>query len=191
MLFNAYMRKLPLPTENIDITSHADAITLSASRPQNEKLLDMISPCLNSLHDWLESGKLKLSTEKLIATLFTTWRKEAEFDPYLTISNSSIPVKSKVKLLGVSFDSMLNLGEHVRSTKEKLSAITYSKRLLVANGVAQETLSVTYKAIGRSVLNYGAPLRIHNLQYKLQPPANATKLCCSHNYWLCKNVRHQ
>ena len=45
---------------------------------------------------------------------------EAKFHPHLTINNSPIPVKSKFKVLGVTFDSALNFGEHVRSTKEKL-----------------------------------------------------------------------
>ena len=54
---------------------------------------------------------------------------------------------------------MLNFGEYERSTKEKLqNAIKYWKRLMVATGDAQKTLSVTYKAIGRSILNYGAPI---------------------------------
>ena len=52
--------------------------------------------------------------------MITTWSKEAKFDPNLTTKNSPRPVKSKVKVLGATFDSMLMFREHVRSTKKKL-----------------------------------------------------------------------
>ena len=80
----------------------------------------MITPCLSTLHHWLESRKHKLSAEKSSATVFTSRSKEAKLDLHLTINNSPIPVKSKVKILVVTFDSLLNFGEHVGSTKTKL-----------------------------------------------------------------------
>ena len=41
--------------------------------------------------------------------VFRARSKEAMFDPHLTTNNSPTPVKSKVKVLGVTFDSILNL----------------------------------------------------------------------------------
>ena len=90
MLFNIYMSKLPLPPKDLNITSYADDLTLTTD-PQVERLGDMITPYLNTLHDWQESRKLKLSAEKSSATVFTTWSKEDKFDPHLTINNSPIP----------------------------------------------------------------------------------------------------
>ena len=92
--------------------------------------------------------------------VFTTWSKEPNIDPDFTINNSPIPVKSKVKVLGVSFRSMLNFGEHVRSTKEKLQKRNSIVKTTSGNdwGCTKETLSVTYKAIGLSILNYGASM---------------------------------
>ena len=80
---------------------------------------------------------------------------------HLSLNNSPIPVKSKVKVLGVIFDSMLNFGEHIRSTKEKLQTRNNIMKTIAGSdwGCTKETLSGTYKAIGRSVLNYGAPIR--------------------------------
>ena len=94
------------PPKSISITSYADDITLTTSHPQVEKLRDIITPCLNIL-----------SAEKSSATVFATWSNEAKFDPHLTINNSAIPVMSKVKVLGVTFDSMLNFGEDVKAPK--------------------------------------------------------------------------
>ena len=120
MLFNVYMSKLSLPPKSISITSYADDITSTTSHPQVEKLRDIITPCLNIL-----------SAENSSATVFATWSK-AKFDPHLTINNSATPVKSKVKVLGVTFDSMLNFGEDVKAPKRnyksaKDCSVTYKR----------------------------------------------------------------
>ena len=54
---------------------------------------------------------------------------------------------------------MLTFGEHVRSTKEKLQKRNNILKKIAGSDrrCTKETLSVTYKAIVRSVLNYGAP----------------------------------
>ena len=158
MLFNNYMSKLPLSTK-----SKHHLLRWATFHPQVEKLRD-ITPYLNTWQNWLKSRKIKLSAKKLSATVFKTWSNEAKFDPPLTINNSPIPVKSEVKVLVVTIDRVLNFGEHKNSPKRKYKrAITYWKILVVATGAAQETLSVTYKAIGRSVLNYGAPIWISTI----------------------------
>ena len=103
---------------------------------------------------------LKLSAEKSNASVFTIWIKKTKFDEHLTASNSPLPMKCKVKLLGVTFDSMRDFREHVRSTKEKLQkSKMIMKKLLVATGAAQKRLSfVTYKSIGWRILNNGAAI---------------------------------
>ena len=88
--------------------------------------------------------------------MFTTWSKEVKFDPHLSINNSPIPVKSKVKVLGVTFNSLLHFGEYVRCTKEKLQKRNSILKMIASSDGLHKRLSVTYKAIDRSVLNYGA-----------------------------------
>ena len=152
---------------------------------------------LNTLHDWLESRKLKLSAEKSSATVFTTWSQEAKFDPHLTIHNLPIPVKSKVKVMGVTINSMLNFGENAGRTKEKSQKRTNILKKIAFSewGCTKETLS---DFVGASLSFWSERLELqcfhlgfYNQKYKLQPPAKATKHCSSHNYWLCKTVWHQ
>ena len=118
MLFNTYMSKLPLPLKGINITSYADDITLTTSHTQVEKMRDN-----NSIPKYFTRlariKEVKLTAEKSSATVFTTWTK---FDQHLTINNSPIPLKSKVKVLGVTFDSMLNFGEHEKHQREIIKA---------------------------------------------------------------------
>ena len=55
------------------------------------------------------------------------------------MNSSPLQVKSKIKLLGVTFDSMRDFGEHVLSTKEKLpERKMIMKKLLVATRAAQK-----------------------------------------------------
>ena len=55
---------------------------------------------------------------------------------------------------------MLSFAEHTKNTKDKLLKRNNILRKVAGQdwGCAKETLQVTYKAIGRSVLNYGAPI---------------------------------
>ena len=123
MLFDIYMSKLSPPSKDINMKSYAFTSqitsTSTTSHPQVEKLHDMTTPCIIILHDCLETRKLKISAKDSSATVFTTWSKEAKFDPHITINNSPIPVNSKVKVLCVIFDSMFIFGELVRTPKRK------------------------------------------------------------------------
>ena len=58
------------------------------------------------------------------------------------------------------FDSLLCFIEHVKTTTDKLQKRNNVIKKLSGNdwGCSTGTLTVTYKAIGRSVLNYGAPI---------------------------------
>ena len=160
MLFNMYMSKMPLPEGDVHLVTYADDITLTTSNPQVNKLKDQMEPYLKKLNIWLKGRFLKLSAEKSIATIFTTWSKEVKFDPKLEIDGMPIPTKTKSKILGVTLDSMLTYGEHTKITKEKSQKRNNILRKIAGNdwGCTKETLGVTYKAIGKSVINYGAPI---------------------------------
>ena len=103
MLFNLYMSKLPLPAKDINITSYTDDVTLTTSQPQVEQLRDMIILYLNNLHAWLESRKLKLSAKNSSATVFTTWNKEAKFDPNLGFHNQQYKLVTPANATNVPF----------------------------------------------------------------------------------------
>ena len=55
---------------------------------------------------------------------------------------------------------MPNIGDHLTSNKEKLQKRNKLLKKIAGSdwGCTKETLSVTYKANGWSVLNYGAPI---------------------------------
>ena len=155
-----YMSKMPLSDSDVHLVTYADDNTLTTSNPQVNKLKDQMEPYLKKLNVWLKGRFLKLSAEKSIATIFTTWSKEVKFDPKLEIDGMPIPTKTKSKILGVTLDSMLTYGEHTKITKEKSQKRNSILRKNAGNDwrCTKETLGVTYKAIGKSVINYGAPI---------------------------------
>ena len=93
-------------------------------------------------------------------TLFTPDTKEVQIHPNVRLDNHLVPLSKTPKLLGVTFDSMMTFSSHIKkavdSTKKKINIM---KSLAGSTwGQDKETLIFTYKAIGRSVLEYGAPI---------------------------------
>ena len=77
-------------------------------------------------------------------------------------------MQPKIKLLSVTFDSMLNCGANVRSTQEKLEKHNNTVIKIAGSyrGCTKKTISVANKAISCNVLDYGAPIwGFHNQQY--------------------------
>ena len=86
---------------------------------------------------------------------------------------------------------MLNFGEHVKSTEEKLQ-----KRNTILKMIAGSHWGCTKKDTLSDLQSY-RPQRpklwcshfgFDNQQHKLEQPANTTKLCSLHSYWRCENL---
>ena len=71
-----------------------------------------------------------------------------------------IPTTQYPKLLGVTFDSLFRFAKHATDVCTKLSTRNRILRALAGTswGKDKETIVTTYKAIGRSVVNYAAPI---------------------------------
>lgn len=159
-LFNLYMCSLPTPPANIVIVSYADDITILSSGVQPEQLGGPINIYLSELHNWLEGRNLRLSAEKSTATLFTTWNKEFRKDLNIQVAGNPLPTVSNPKVLGVTMDPSLTFAAHTTKACEKVGKRNNVLKKLAGTGwgCTKEVLLTTYKAISRSVLNYGAPI---------------------------------
>ena len=110
--------------------------------------------------DFLEERELKVSPTKSTVTLFTPDTKEFKEHPTVVIKNEVVKLELKPKLLGVTFDTMYTFCHHIKATVDSAKTkVNIMKSLAGATwGQYQETLSMTYKAIVRSVLEYAAPI---------------------------------
>ena len=160
LLFNTYLAKLPEPPQGINIVSYADDCTVLTSGPHIDKLCQAANGYLKTLKDWFTSRNLQLSATKSSATLFTSWSAEANVDLDVSIDGARIPTVKNPKVLGVTFDPMLSFAKHVELTKSKVKSRNNVLKSLAGStwGMDKEVLATTYKAIGRPVLNYAAPI---------------------------------
>ena len=160
VLFNFYLSKLPTPPEGIFIVQYADDISIYASGTNIAKLTEQINTYAAEVLDYLKERDLIVSPEKSTVTLFTPDTKEYKIHPKVLLNNQLVPMTNTPKLLGVTFDSMYTFTPHVEQTISKAkSKVNLLKAVAGTDwGQSKELLITTYKAIGRSILEYAVPI---------------------------------
>ena len=160
LLFNLYMSSLPKPPGNIKLISYADDCQVLHSGPTIEETCHAMTPYLDQLAEWFKGRGLELSQPKSTATVFTTFSGEAGKALPITIQGEVVPTIKHPKVLGVTFDNMHKFGPHVANIRDKVAKRNSVLKCLAGTtwGKSKEILLNTYKAIGRSVLNYAAPV---------------------------------
>ena len=76
------------------------------------------------------------------------------------VDGTNPPTTRNPKTLRATIDNQLNFNEHCTKTCDKLQKRNNVLKKLAGTtwGCSKETLSVTYKAIGKKFLNYAAPI---------------------------------
>ncbi|XP_017471492.1 PREDICTED: uncharacterized protein LOC108362858 [Rhagoletis zephyria] len=154
------MAKLPPPPAGVNLVSYADDCTILATGPNIDSLCGKISDYLTDLANFFTAKSLTISAAKSTATLFTTWTNEVRLELDVYVNGNKIPTVNHPKILGVTFDSLFSFSAHASATCEKMRARNKVLKSLAGStwGALKETLLTAYKAIGRSVANYAAPV---------------------------------
>ncbi|KAL1446099.1 hypothetical protein WDU94_005492 [Cyamophila willieti] len=123
-------------------------------------LTKKINNYLEVLNTWLTQRKLSLSPEKSTASIFTLWTKEVSYNPNIKISGNRLPTAKNPKILGVMLDSMLTYNVHAKTVVNKIKNRNNAIKILGGTswGKDKETIVTAYKALGRSIINYAAPI---------------------------------
>ena len=160
LLFNLYLSKMPDPPPDIRLISYADDCQALSQHNNIDLICDRLNPYLNTLSSWFKDRKLEISAEKSTATLFTTWSNEVSKTLNIKMDDTTVPTVKNPKILGLTFDNMLNFGPHCKNIKERVQSRNNVLKCLAGStwGKEKETLLDTYKATGRSILNYAAPI---------------------------------
>ena len=92
--------------------------------------------------------------------LFTPETKQAKYHPDIKITGSQPPLNRSLKILGVHLDTSLTFNVHCTQAATRVSNRNNVLKALPGTtwGQQKETILMTYKVIGRSVANYGAPV---------------------------------
>ncbi|XP_037827577.1 uncharacterized protein LOC119615640 [Lucilia sericata] len=179
ILFNFYMSKLPTPPDGVQIISYTDDCSILATGNSIDDLCSLINSYLCDLSSFFHLRNLKISPTKSSGTLFTTWTKEVGLELDVTVDGEKIPTVNHPKILGVTFDSLLMSSAHTTAICNKMRSRNKVLKSLAGStwGMDKETLLTTYQTIGRSVVNYAAPVwtpRVSDTQWKkLQSCQNA------------------
>ena len=170
-LFNLYMSSIPVPKAPLKLVSYADDCTVLASGRIIDDLFSKLNEYLSTLAQWFRKNDLELS-------IFNTFSNEVNKALDLKINDEQIPMEKKPKILGVYFDPMQTFKRHAKETAQTAKKRNNVLRAIAGStwGKDKEQLLNMYKATGRAVLNYGAPVWTPNLS-----ASNWSALQCCQN----------
>ena len=159
-LFSFYLADMPRPTHPVKRICYADDISVWASGAKIPELEVKINDYLKEMSEFLTSNSLLISAPQSTVTLFTPETKQAKYHPDIKIAGSQLPLNPSPKILGVHLDTSLTFNVHCTQAATRVSNRNNVLKALAGTtwGQQKETILMTYKAIGRSVANYGAPV---------------------------------
>ena len=82
--FNIYISDILLLPKDMQVTTYADNIIITASHTNHRKAQQLILLYLSKIYEWASTNNLYISTEKTITTLFTP--DPAEYSTTLSLT---------------------------------------------------------------------------------------------------------
>ena len=160
-IFNGLNNKdfLPVPDHPTRLKTYADDMIVYITSNNIDLASEKITSYLSRLNDFLENNGLIVSLEKTTVTLFTPDPRQARTHPPVAMFNSQLKLEKTPKLLGVTYDTMLTFGQHTANVCKKVARRNNARCALSGLdwGQDKETQLITYRAIGRSCMDYASP----------------------------------
>ena len=109
---------------------------------------------------FVRDNSLLTSAPKSTVTLFTPDPMQANTHPKIKISDAEHPIVRNPKLLRVYLETFFSFNAHCVQVANIVSKRNIVLKALSGTNLGQqmETLLLTYKALGRSIANYAAPV---------------------------------
>ena len=125
-----------------------------------------------------DNNSLPISAPKSSVTLLTPDTHQAKTHPSILIEDSRLPLVKCPRILGVYLDPSLSFKKHSQYVAGRVSGRNNILKALAGTSWWQqkETLLMTYKAVGRSIINYAASVCSPNLH-----DTNYRKIQCTQN----------
>ena len=145
---------------------YADDLTVWATGVKIPDMHDSLNSYLEEITAYLKDNSLLISALKSSVILFTPNTHQAKTHPKIFIEDSQLPLIQCTNISGVHLDISLSFNKHSRHAAERISSRNNTLKALAGTswGQQEETLLMTYKAVGRSIINYAAPVWSTNLR---------------------------
>ena len=159
-LFSFYIADMPRPIEPVKRICYADDITVWASGIEISELEHRVNTYLTEMSRFLWENSLLISAPMSSVTLFTPDPAQDNTHPKIKIADSELPLVRSPKILGVYLDTVFSFNNHCVQEANRVSKRNNVLKALAGTnwGQQNETLLMTYKALGRSIANYAAPV---------------------------------
>ena len=124
-----------------------------------------INNYLEEITAYLKDNSLLISVQKSSVTLLTPDTHQAMIHPSIFIEDSHLPLVICPRILGVYLDPSSSFHKRNQYVAERVSGRNNILKALAgtSRGQQKETLLMTYKAVGRSIINYAALVCSPNL----------------------------
>ena len=182
-----YLADIPRPTETVKRICYADDITVCESGGGKiPELEHKVNTYLTEMSCYLWVNALLISAPKSSVSLCRSDPAQTNTHPKVKIDDSEIPLVRSPKILGVYLDTFFSLNTHYVQVANRVSKRNNVWKQLSATdwGHQNETLLMTYKALGRSIANYAAPVWSTNTSESNMDKIQNESLrivTCSHN----------
>lgn len=157
ILYNIYSHDLDKSISSfVNVLQYADDLLLYTIDKSIQTCCSNLSASISCLQNWLDHNGLNISATKSSVVLFS--RSKLPPPIFISYKNTTIPVKSSVKFLGIVLDSKLTGIEHCNYLVTKCERNLNLLRCIsgVWWGAHPLTLKLLYNALIRSIIDYGS-----------------------------------
>ena len=156
LLFLLMINDLPDNLHNVESSLFADDSCIFKSGRNLDVILKAIQDNLNKVSHWCDLWGFKINISKTAVVLFT--HRIDKIETTLTVNSEPIKIAKTIKFLGLIFDSKLTWNAHIAYIEEKCKKRLNLMRMISGQnwGASKTSLLIIYRALVRSVLDYGA-----------------------------------
>jgi ribonuclease HI len=156
LLFLIMINDLPKALSNVETSLFADDSCVFKSGKNLDQIVKTVQENLDKIAQWCDLWGFKINTEKTVAVLFT--HRIDRIETNLTINGKIVKVEKTAKFLGVIFDSKLTWNAHIEFIEQKCKKRLNLMRMISGQawGASKKSLLMIYRALIRSVLDYGS-----------------------------------
>lgn len=166
-LFNIFINDIPIPQKG-ELAIYADdtAFFSNSSWKNLKSIKKSLLKTLKTTHNYFESWKIRLNSEKtefIIFTKSTKMIKKMDEDEIL-FNGQKFLWSENVKYLGIHLDRKLKFDHHLKIALIKAKSLAFSTcycLLKKGNSLPSSEKINIYRSIIRPVLSYGAPVYSH------------------------------